>query len=121
MQAKVILEEHRATNTGESVIFSLSLIDAHVRLGNIRSVVCLGRVCTSRRYLMTLNRHWHEVEKMLVAVNHFGTPVEPRYTALLQQLEGSVNLNGCRMQRGGNIIVGHLSNGQIREYQMLSA
>jgi hypothetical protein len=42
-------------------------------------------------------------------------------TALLQQLEGSVNLTGCRMQRGGNIIVGHLSNGQIREYQMLSA
>jgi len=29
---------------------------------------------------MTLHRHWPEVEKMLVAVNHFGTPVEHWYT-----------------------------------------
>jgi uncharacterized SAM-binding protein YcdF (DUF218 family) len=78
--AEVILEEHRATNTGESVIFSLPVIDAHVGLGNIRSVICLGSICTSRRYLMTLHRHWPEVEKMLVAVNHFGTPVERWYT-----------------------------------------
>jgi len=37
-----ILEEHRATNTGENVIFSLPVIEAALGLANIRSVICLG-------------------------------------------------------------------------------
>jgi uncharacterized SAM-binding protein YcdF (DUF218 family) len=37
-----ILEEHRATNTGENVIFSLPLLDATLGLANIHSVICLG-------------------------------------------------------------------------------
>src|SRR6202035_2175482 len=36
-----ILEEHRALNTGENVIFSLPIIDAALGLANIRSVICL--------------------------------------------------------------------------------
>lgn len=74
--ADIILEEHRATNTGENVIFSLPIIDEAIGLDSIKSVICLGKVCTSRRYPMTLHRHWPQVEKMLVAVNYFGTPVE---------------------------------------------
>ena len=52
-----ILEEHRAMNTGENVIFSLPILDAAIGLKNIRSVIGLGKVCTSRRYPMTLQRH----------------------------------------------------------------
>jgi len=70
-----ILEEHRATNTGENVVFSLPIIDAALGLTNIRSVICLGNTWTARRYAMTLHRHWPEVEKMLVAVDSFETPV----------------------------------------------
>jgi uncharacterized SAM-binding protein YcdF (DUF218 family) len=70
-----ILEEHRATNTGENVIFSLPVIDAALGLENIRSVICLGNSWTARRYPMTLHRHWPGVEKMLVTVDSFATPL----------------------------------------------
>ncbi|WP_414642724.1 YdcF family protein [Bradyrhizobium sp.] len=66
-----ILEEHRATNTGENVVFSLPILEAALGLQNIRSVICLGNSWTARRYPMTLHRHWPEVEKMLVTVDSF--------------------------------------------------
>ena len=72
--AELILEEHRATNTGENVIFSLPIIEAKIGLSKIRSVICLGNFWTSRRYPMTLHRHWPDPEKMLVVVNHYDTP-----------------------------------------------
>lgn len=72
--ADFILEEHRAMNTGENVIFSLPVIDAALGLKNIRSVICLGNTWTARRYPMTLHRHWPEVTKMLVTVDSFQTP-----------------------------------------------
>lgn len=72
--ADLILEEHRAMNTGENVIFSLPIIDAELGLRNIRSVICLGNTWTARRYPMTLHRHWPDVEKMLLTVDSFATP-----------------------------------------------
>ena len=69
-----ILEEDRATNTGENVMFSLPIIDTALGLKNIRSVICLGNTWTARRYPMTLHRHWPEVTKMLVTVDSFQTP-----------------------------------------------
>jgi uncharacterized SAM-binding protein YcdF (DUF218 family) len=74
--ADLILEEHRATNTGENVLFGLPVIDAALGRQNIKSVICLGKICTARRYPMTLQRHWPEVEKMLVTVNPYAAPVE---------------------------------------------
>jgi uncharacterized SAM-binding protein YcdF (DUF218 family) len=78
--ANLILEEHRAMNTGENVVFSLPIIDAQLGLRNIRSVICLGNFWTARRYPMTLHRHWPAVEKMLVAVNHYATTKELWHT-----------------------------------------
>ena len=72
--ADKILQENRAMNTGENVIFSLPIIDAVLGLKNIRGVICLGNTWTARRYPMTLHRHWPEVEKMLVTVDSFKTP-----------------------------------------------
>ncbi|MEY9156514.1 uncharacterized SAM-binding protein YcdF (DUF218 family) [Bradyrhizobium japonicum] len=72
--ADLILEEHRAMNTGENVIFSLPIICAVLGLQDIRSVICLGNTWTARRYPMTLHRHWPEVEKMLLTVDSFATP-----------------------------------------------
>jgi uncharacterized SAM-binding protein YcdF (DUF218 family) len=74
--AEVILTEHRASNTGENVIFSLPIIDARIDRQRVSSVIALGKHCTSVRYLMTLQRHWPEVRKMLVAVNYYGHPAE---------------------------------------------
>ena len=70
-----ILEEHRALNTGENVIFSLPVIEAALGRSTIRSVICLGNSWTARRYPMTLHRHWPEVEKMLLTVDSFETPL----------------------------------------------
>lgn len=78
--AGLILEEHRATNTGENVMYSLPVIDAALGLQNIRSVICLGNTWTGRRYAMTLHRHWPEVEKMLLTVDSFATPREHWHT-----------------------------------------
>jgi uncharacterized SAM-binding protein YcdF (DUF218 family) len=78
--AAAILEEHHATNTGENVIFSLPVIEAALGRANVRSVICLGKICTARRYPMTLQRHWPEVEKMLAVINPYGTPVESWHT-----------------------------------------
>jgi uncharacterized SAM-binding protein YcdF (DUF218 family) len=71
-----ILEEHRAMNTGENVMFSLPVIDAALGLKTIRTVICLGNTWTGRRYAMTLHRHWPEAEKMLLTVDSFATARE---------------------------------------------
>jgi uncharacterized SAM-binding protein YcdF (DUF218 family) len=68
-----ILEEHRSTNTGENVIFSLPILESALGLNTIRSVICLGNTWTARRYPMTLHRHWPDVEKMLITVDSFAT------------------------------------------------
>ena len=78
--ADFILEEHHATNTGENVIFSLPIIDAQLGRATIRSLICLGNVCTSRRYPMTVHRHWPETEKMLVVDNIFDVPLASWHT-----------------------------------------
>lgn len=75
-----ILEEHAATNTGENVTLSLPVIDAALGRANVKSVICLGKVCTARRYPMTLQRHWPEVEKMVATVNPYAVPVERWHT-----------------------------------------
>ena len=67
--AGIILEEHRAMNTGENVIFSLPVIDAALGLKNIRSVICLGNTWTARRYPMTLHRHWPDVDRKSTRLN----------------------------------------------------
>jgi uncharacterized SAM-binding protein YcdF (DUF218 family) len=86
----IVLIEPRATNTGENVIFSLPIIERRIGLKKIRSVIALGKVCTSVRYLMTLQRHWPEVEKMLFAVNYFGHPIEewPRHAITRNRILG---------------------------------
>lgn len=62
--------EERATNTGENVEFSLPILEAEFGLRNVSSVIAIGKFRTSRRYLMTLQRHWPEVRKMLVPIHY---------------------------------------------------
>jgi hypothetical protein len=65
-----ILLEERATNTGENVIFSLPIIERRLGLANVRSIIAVGKYFSSARYLMTLQRHWPAVEKMLAPVHY---------------------------------------------------
>jgi uncharacterized SAM-binding protein YcdF (DUF218 family) len=68
-QYRILLEE-RATNTGENVTFSLPIIERRLGLDNVRSLIAVGKYFSSARYLMTLQRHWPAVEKMLAPVHY---------------------------------------------------
>lgn len=73
---RAILVEEQATNTGENVKFSMPVIEEHIGLTNVRSLIAIGKFCTSRRYVMTLERHWPEVRKMLHPVHYHDVPQE---------------------------------------------
>jgi hypothetical protein len=45
-----------------------------VKRERIGSLIAVGKHCTSVRYLMTLQRHWPEVRKVLVPVSRYGHP-----------------------------------------------
>ncbi|MEM1130605.1 MAG: YdcF family protein [Pseudomonadota bacterium] len=73
---QAILREPMARHTGENVTLSRPLIDRSWGLDTIRSVIGIGKICTARRYLMTLERHWPDVQKMLVPINIHGVARE---------------------------------------------
>lgn len=67
-----ILVEDRAQNSGENVVFSMALLDEKRGLANIGSVLAIGHLHASRRFLMTLEKHWPGVVKMFTAGNCYG-------------------------------------------------
>lgn len=74
--AEALILERAALNTRDNVVFSLPLLQASVGLDKVRSVLAVGKICSTRRYLMTLERHMPSVRKMVVGVNYFGVPAE---------------------------------------------
>jgi uncharacterized SAM-binding protein YcdF (DUF218 family) len=69
-----IICERRSTNTGENVQLALPLIGQHVAIDQVRSILAVGKISSSRRYLMTLERHWPGPKKMILPINYFGVP-----------------------------------------------
>lgn len=69
-----VICERNSTNTGENVQLSLPLIKQHIDLGRVRSIIAVGKISSSRRYLMTLERYWPGPKKMILPINHFGVP-----------------------------------------------
>lgn len=78
--AERLILEQRATNTGENVILSLPLIEERLGLANVKSLIAVGKFYTAARYLMTLERHWPAVEKMIAPV-HFPPYVASQWHA----------------------------------------
>jgi uncharacterized SAM-binding protein YcdF (DUF218 family) len=76
MPASILILETEATNTGENVIFGRRKVAESLDLAQVDSVLVIGKVCAMRRYLMTLARHWPEVQVSACAINYFGLPVE---------------------------------------------
>jgi uncharacterized SAM-binding protein YcdF (DUF218 family) len=108
-EAALILET-AATNTGENVRLGRARVAEVMDLASIRSVVVIGKICSTRRYLMTLQRHWPGLRLSVCPVNYFGIPAErwhehdefrtrvlgefdkiPRYLAagFLEEIDGS--------------------------------
>lgn len=74
MPAANLILETAATNTGENVILGRKKIAEVMDLASIRTVLVIGKICSTRRYLMTMKRHWPEVQVCACPVNYFGLP-----------------------------------------------
>jgi uncharacterized SAM-binding protein YcdF (DUF218 family) len=72
-ESALILETD-ATNTGENVIFGRARVAEVMDLALIRRVVVIGKICSTRRYLMTLQKHWPGLTVSVCPVNYFGVP-----------------------------------------------
>jgi uncharacterized SAM-binding protein YcdF (DUF218 family) len=72
----VLILETAATNTGENVRFGRARVAEVMDIAAIRSVVVIGKICSTRRYLMTLQRHWPGLRLSASPVNYFGIPAE---------------------------------------------
>jgi uncharacterized SAM-binding protein YcdF (DUF218 family) len=66
-----ILIEDKATNTGENVTCTMDLLKKEGKFEDIKSVIGIGQIHGSRRFLMTLERRWPKVLKMFTAPNYF--------------------------------------------------
>ena len=71
-----LILETAAMNTGENVLFGRRKVAQALDVGAIRSVLVIGKVCSTRRYLMTLQRHWPGLRMSVFPVNYFGVPAE---------------------------------------------
>lgn len=68
-----IIQENRSTNTLENVRHSRRL--AEMMLGEpVESLIGVGHIIASRRFLMTLAANWPEPVAMLKPVNPYGVP-----------------------------------------------
>lgn len=76
----IIMIEDKATNTGENVKYSMALLDKTKGLENISSVLGIGQIHGSRRFLMTLEQHWPQVTKMFTAPNYYPVSREDWHT-----------------------------------------
>lgn len=68
----IMVLETAATNTGDNVILGRAALAARMPLGEVRSVLAIGKACAARRYLMTLARHWPGLALSCCPVNYFG-------------------------------------------------
>lgn len=74
MPPSSLILETQATNTGENVILGRARVAQVMDIASVRSVVVIGKACSTRRYLMTLQRHWPGLRMSAHPVNYFGVP-----------------------------------------------
>lgn len=74
-----ITRERQSMNTGDNVTFALQHLQKDGRIDSTESIICVGRIYASRRYLMTLQKHWPSITKSLSTTNHFGVGIAGWY------------------------------------------
>lgn len=75
-----ILVENKARNTGENVIYSKKLVQRRLGLKKVNNIIAVGNVVASRRFIMTMKRHWPEAFVMMVPANPYPVQKERWYT-----------------------------------------
>lgn len=76
MPDSILILETAAMNTGENVRFGRARVAEVMDIAAIRSIVVIGKICATRRYLMTLQRHWPGPTFSVFPVNYFATPAD---------------------------------------------
>lgn len=76
MPETALILETAATNTGENVRYGRARVAEVMNPAAVRSVVVIGKICSTRRYLMTLQKHWPGLSLSVSPVNYFGVPAE---------------------------------------------
>jgi len=74
-----LILENAATNTGQNVIFGLTKLAETLDISSIKSVLVIGKICSMRRYFMTLERHWPGLRLSCYGINYFGVPADNWY------------------------------------------
>jgi hypothetical protein len=80
MPASAMILEHAATNTGENVILGLAKLRESISPSSIGSVLAIGKICSTRRYAMTLEKHWPGLRLSCWGVNYFGVSTDNWFT-----------------------------------------
>jgi len=78
--ASDILIEDKATNTGENAIYSKALLEKEFGKDAVKSAVVIYHMHAARRALMTLEKHWPALIKMIATTNCYGVPKKLWYT-----------------------------------------
>jgi uncharacterized SAM-binding protein YcdF (DUF218 family) len=106
IDAAAIICERASTNTGENVTMAMPLIDREIGLENIRTLIAVGKISSSRRFLMTLKRHWPKPKRMLLPVNFFSADAEHWWAD---------EASRTRVMREWNKIPGYIERGFLTE------
>jgi hypothetical protein len=77
---KKIILENKAQSIIENIIYSMAILDDMFGIEKIKSMMAIGHIHASRRFLMTLERQWPEVIKMFKTSNCFDVPVSQWHT-----------------------------------------
>lgn len=71
--ADKILVETTSKNTGENLQFSLPILEEKFgRIDDIKSIIGLGKIHATLRFLMTMCKYFPDAEKMFFSINVFG-------------------------------------------------
>ena len=71
--ADKILVETTSKNTGENLQFSLPILEEKFgRIDGIKSIMGLGKIHATLRFLMTMCKYFPNAEKMFFSINVFG-------------------------------------------------
>ena len=71
--ADKILVETKSKNTGENLQFSIPILEQKCsKIDNIKSIIGVGKIHGTLRFLMTMCKYFPDAEKMFFPINVFG-------------------------------------------------
>ena len=77
----IVLTEAKSENTGENLQFSLPILEEKFgNVQNIKSIIGVGKIHATLRFLMTMCKYFPDAEKMFYPINPFPCKEKDLYT-----------------------------------------